>query len=93
MERITEKQLQALVDRLNRVTNSPATPYTRNGDKLTANIGNHHLSWAYGGVELDRMDNQGGGISCPLGSGHGTKRELWDKIHAYIAGIEAGQKL
>ena len=80
------------MDRLNRVTGSPETPYTRDGKKFTANIGNYHLSFAYSGVELDRMVNTGGGVTCPLGSGHGTRRELWEKIHAYITGIEEGQK-
>jgi hypothetical protein len=87
--RITEKQLQAIVDRINTVTGSPMTSYTRNGDKFTANIGNYHLSFAYGGVELDRMVSVGGGVTCPLGSGHVPKRELAEKLWAFLAGLEA----
>ena len=30
--------------------------------------------------------------NCPLGSGPGPRRELWEKIHAYITGLEEGQK-
>jgi len=83
-----EKQLQSIVDRINTVTKSPATSWTRNGDKYTANIGNYHLSFAYGGVELDRMVNVGGGVTCPLGSGHVTKRELANRLYAFLAGLE-----
>jgi hypothetical protein len=85
MQRITEAHLQAKVDRLNRVTGSPAEPYT-NGK---ANIGNYHLSHAYGGVCLHRMHNDGGGVSSPLSIGHVTKRELAGLLSAYIEGIES----
>ena len=85
MQRITEAHLQAQVNRLNKLTGSPAEPYT-NGK---ANIGNFHLSHAYGGVCLHRMYNDGGGVSSPLSTGHVTKRELAGLLSAYIAGIEA----
>ena len=84
MQRITEAHLQAKIDRLNRITNSPAEPYT-NGK---ANIGNFHLSHAYGGVCLHRMHNNGGGCTAPLIGGHVSKRELSGLLSAYIAGIE-----
>lgn len=87
MNRITEKHLQAIVDRLNRITGSPAEPYAKQGDKFIAQIGNYHLSHAYGGVCLHRMHNEGGGVSSPLSCGHVTKRELANLLHAFIAGI------
>lgn len=77
------------MDRINRVTNSPMTPWSQVDGKNKANIGNHHLSFAYGGVELDRMQNEGGGITCPIGSGHEPKRSLANKMWAYLAGLEA----
>jgi hypothetical protein len=50
MQRITEKMLELSLMRLNAITNSPTEPYTLNDDgKWTANIGNFHLSGAYGG--------------------------------------------
>jgi hypothetical protein len=105
MNRITEKQLQAVVDRLNRLTNNPLASHTRvldaplagdvpnkQGDarpgRILANIGNYHLSWAYGGVCLHQMHNEGGGVTTPIGSGYNTKRELYEKMHAFISGIE-----
>lgn len=84
MQRITDKQLQAIVDRLNRVTGSPAAPYIDG----KAQIGNFHLSHAYGGVCLHRMHNEGGGVSSPLSTGHITKRELADLLYAFLAGIQ-----
>jgi hypothetical protein len=85
MNRITESDLQAKVNRLNRITNSPAEPYTDN----KANIGNFHLSHAYGGVCLHRMYNDGGGCTAPLIGGHVSKRELAGLLDAFIAGIES----
>ena len=89
MNRITEKHLQAVVDRLNRITGSPSEPYTLKNGRMAANIGNYHLSHAYGGVCLHRMHNEGGGVSSPLSCGHTTKRELAGLMYAFIAGINA----
>ena len=83
-QRITDKQLQAIVDRLNRVTGSPAAPYIDG----KAQIGNFHLSHAYGGVCLHRMHNECGGVSSPLSTGHISKRELAGLMYAFLAGIE-----
>ena len=85
MTRITESFLQAQVDRLNRITGSPATPYV-NGE---AQVGCFHLSHAYGGVSLHRMCNAAGACSAPLNCGHVTRRELSDRIAAFIAGYDA----
>lgn len=35
------------------------------------------------------MHNEGGGVTAPLSSGHIPKRELWERMHAYRAGLEA----
>ena len=88
--RITIANLEAVVARINRVTGSPATPYTRDANgKLRANIGNYHLSQCYGGVCLHRMANESGGVTTPLGGGHVPKRELYDQLHAFLRGIDA----
>ena len=89
MERITIGMLERQCDYLNKLTDSPAAPYLRNGDgKLKAQIGNHHISQCYGGVSLHRMMNVDGGVTCPLDNYHGPKRELFEKMRAYISGIE-----
>ena len=82
MNRITDKDLQSVVDRINHVTDSPALPYI-NGK---AQIGCHHLSHAYGGVCLHRIHNEGGGVSSVLCGHHIPKRELYGLMHAWLEG-------
>lgn len=95
MERITQKDLDLQVERINKATKSPLTTYTRNGKKgnrepgFTANIGNYHLDWAYGGVKLIRIDNERGGIATISTGGFGTKRELYNWMTAFLAGMAA----
>jgi len=90
-ERITESNLKALVRRINEATGSPLEPYTKQPDgTYKAGIGNYHLDIAYGGYALDRMVNDGGGASVIIG--RGTKRELWDKMHAFLRGYETAQE-
>lgn len=92
MTTITKANLQATVDRINRITGSPMEPYTKTGEvpnqTYTANIGNYHLSGAYGGFSLHRMDTDGGGITDVLRVGHVSKRDLYDRMHAFIRGLE-----
>jgi hypothetical protein len=52
-----------------------------------AQVGNYHLSGAYGSVCLHRMHNLDGGVSSPLSTGHIPKRELLNLMHAYIQGL------
>ena len=90
-DRITDKHLQALCDRINRVTGSPMAPYALDTvkGKHVAQIGNYHISHAYGGVSLHRMVNEGGGVSNVFGYGHVRKRELYDAMHAFLTGFAA----
>ena len=85
MQRITERHLQAIVNRLNEITSSPMEPYTRDADeRFVANVGNFHLDYAYGKVKLVRMGNESGGITSL--TGFGTKRETYNAIHAFMDG-------
>lgn len=99
MERITQKDLEYLVKRINEVTGSPKTPYTqtkkavlgRNYQRavIKGNVGNYHLSYAYGGVQLVRMVNQSGGIETISRPCHVPKRELYNWMQAFLAGHSA----
>jgi hypothetical protein len=90
-DRITDKHLDALCARLNKLTNSPTQAYAPDADgRYRACVGNHRISHAYDGVCLHRMANEGGGVSCPLMQGYVTKRELYDAMYYYIRGFEAG---
>lgn len=82
--RITKKDLECVVDRINRMKNLPLTPYTRTKDgKFHANAGVYNL-------QLNRMSTIEGctGEEVVI-SGFGTKRELYDKMQAFINGMES----
>ena len=94
MERITKDDLERRVAYLNRITGSPAESYTRDDDgKYRANIGNYHLCGDYGGWQLHRMQTDGGGITDVLGGGYQSKRELYNRLNAFIQGIELAKGL
>jgi hypothetical protein len=92
-QRITDKDLDQLAKQLNDLTKSPQFPYARDPetDRNVAQVGNFHISHAYGGVCLHRMSNTSGGVSCPLVSYHEPKRALYDRMHAFVDGIEFAQ--
>jgi hypothetical protein len=83
--RVSIKQLEALCTYINELKGTPIKPYDRIEGQFKANIGNYHLYQAYGAVGLHRMCNEGGGITEILSLS--TKKELYDKMHAYIKGI------
>lgn len=87
MDRIKQKDLEYLTDRINQATNSPMAQYTRENGDIHSNIGNYHLDYAYGGVKLVRMSNEHGAISDISRQGYGTKRELYVWMQAFLAGI------
>ena len=93
-QRITEADLQAICDKINTATGSPLKPWTSttDGDSTatigsTANVGCYHISCAYGGVALHRVHNSGGAISNPLGGGYMPKRELYERLQAFLSGL------
>lgn len=92
MSRITEKQLDAQVTYLNKLTNSPESPYVRVDGIPVAQIGNYHIYCGGGSYALHRMANKSGGI-IEITRGE-TKAALHGKIEAYIRGIrDAGEKV
>ena len=88
MNRITQKDLEYLVKRINEVTGSPIATCTKNEitSRYSWNIGNYHLDYAYGGVQLVQTVNEHGGISTVSGYYHGTKRELYNWMQAFLVG-------
>lgn len=97
MNRITQKQLEAVVERINRATGSPLATYTksenpeRDGRAYIPNIGNYHLDGAYGGWKLVRMANGSGGMHS-ITSGFVPKRELYELMQAMLTGMEMTAK-
>ena len=88
--RITDATLSAIALRINKATGNPHEAYTKNAEGVhCAAIGNYHISHQNNGVSLLRMVNEGGGCSDVFSGGHGTKRELADKMYAFLAGYAA----
>jgi len=83
MKRITNQILESEVAHLNMLMN--------NEGKTFHDVGFYNLSHAYGGVELQRVVNAGGGVNCVSRGGHVSKRQLHDWIGAFICGIEQAQ--
>jgi len=90
--RITEKKLQLVVDKLNRVTGNHLSPFTMGVNDLgvrviKANVGTYVLDYAYNGVGLEQVDNESHGVRSII-SGYETKRDLYNRISAFILGFE-----
>lgn len=86
MTRITKSHLEAMAHRINVLTGNP-TAYWNASTTLTE-AGHYHLDYAYGGVALYQTSNGSGGARDVLRSGHVSKSNLYDRMCAYIYGIE-----
>ena len=93
MKPVTQIQLQAVCDRINRVAGTPLSPWTHDAatGRNTANIGNYHIDGAYGGVSLHQMLSDGGGMRDVFRCGHVSKRELSKLMFAFIDGLETSR--
>lgn len=90
MNRIKLSDLEHLITRINEATNSPleySVDNKRGGYDIQ--IGHYHLSGAYGGWQLQRTMNTGGGVDTPLGGGFDSKREMYGKLNAFLRGLES----
>ena len=85
---ITKANLEAVVARINQISDSPAEPYGKDENgRFKANIGCYHLAGAYGGWQLQRICNSGGAVN-EITSGYVSKRELYNQLFVFIAGLE-----
>jgi len=94
MRRITDRHLSQVVTQLNLDTRSPDTYGTKkDGGGLDIHIGHYHVDSAYGGNELVRTMNTGGGIEVISRGGYIPKRELYYQISALLDGIYIGAEV
>jgi hypothetical protein len=91
--RITRSFLEAKAATINRMTNSPVESSRMVNGKYRANVGNYHISGAYGGYCLHRMVNEGGGVSDVFDCGHKSARDLAALMSAYTAGLYDATKI
>ena len=89
MERTTRKQLEFLCDRINAAQQTSPITYKRIDGNLVGQIGNYHISGAYGGVCLHQIANESGGARDVFSCGHITKRDLYNRMSAYLVACES----
>lgn len=88
--RITEKQLFAVCERINRTMETPLAPYARNESGQIVPCANAYMiDMAYGRYSLHQMMPEGTGERDVLGCGHLSKRDLIDRMYAFLAGVDA----
>jgi hypothetical protein len=87
MTRITRKMLESRIEYINTVLGTPLTPYTKTDSGFSANIGNLHLSQAYGGYCVHEMHNDAGGVSTPIWAGHIPARDAYGRMCAFVNGL------
>ena len=86
MERITSTHLEILAKRINEIKGTPKKSWIVENGKNKSLVGNYHIDGAYGGVSLHCMANECGGINDVLGCGHISKRDLWNRMRAFLEG-------
>lgn len=86
--RVTQEDLDKIVLIINKTTKSPLEPWRREQNNLIQNAGCFVLDYAYGGVCLERMSDKG---QEKVIADYHSKKELYEKLHAFLAGIECGQ--
>jgi hypothetical protein len=85
--RITDKILNSFVDAINKKKNQPIATWTKNKKGLNkANIGNYHLNYTNGHVELCQITNEGGSNTSICSSC--TNRELYYFMRGFLEGCD-----
>ena len=84
MQRITQKDLDNVVKRLNALTDSPETPYKYIDGKYIVQVGCFIIDNEYGGWKLARICNERGGQTTITEGGPISKRDLYNQIHSLI---------
>jgi len=77
--RITEKDLENLVDRLNEIKGFSNPKW--------GTVGSYILDNAYGGWEVNQIVNERGGVRNFSAGGHIPKRELHNQLRAILNAI------
>ena len=92
-KRITIGMLETLATAINNATGNHIEAYSKVGDKYVPNAGNYHISGAYGGYNLERMDLSGGtGTSTVFSHGHVPSRQLYEEMKAFLRGVHTKEQ-
>lgn len=89
--RITRKNLDNLCEVINNMLDRSIEPYELKDNRIhKAVVGNFHIIEQSGLVQLAEMTSEGGGVVIHL-TGL-TKRECWELMTAFIAGLRIAEK-
>ena len=83
--RVTQKDLECLVERLNVAAGFNNPKYST--------VGSYTLSYAYGGVSLHQYTSKHGAVRDVFSSGHITKKDLYNRLRAYLEGMSENLRL
>lgn len=88
--RISERDLENVCKRINKATGNKeaAATWDENG-KTIYNIGTYIFDAAYGGYQFQQIVSDGGSVRTISSGGYVPKRELYNQMQAFLAGIEA----
>ena len=82
--RITKRNLELVTDRINDLTASPKIMFLGNEH----NVGHYFIYYGNGGAQLCRVRSKAGTISDVLRSGSIPKRDLYNRMQAFVTGLE-----
>ncbi len=91
--RITKRDIENRLVRLNEMTGHAIEPYSKGKDgNYHPNAGNYHLDRAYGGNKIVQMSCEAGctGVSN-VTHGFAPARACYEQLNAFISGVEAGK--
>ncbi len=91
--RVTRADVDRLCERINQATNSPTEYGTTQRGKLTHNIGHFHCASGYGGLMFERTTSPLGGTVNIFGSGYIPTKDMYNRLQAFIKGLETGKSL
>ncbi len=89
MSRITQKDLERVATRLNKLAGYPLRPYIVVDGRSIPQANCYHIEYAYSGVQLVQMSSKPHDTSTRdvLGCGYLTKRDLYNRMLAFSNGL------
>jgi hypothetical protein len=92
MQRITRNFLEAKATTINTMTKSPRDSSCIVDGVYVSNIGNYHISGAYGGYCLHQMVNESGAVNDVFDCGYIPAKQLAALMSAFIKGLFMASK-
>ena len=92
MDKVREKDLYAVLERMNRVVNGRPDTYVPETREFVP--GAYRIDGAYGGWRVERIEGVNGTVEGDvLLTGYVSRRALYQAMQAFLRGVEVGRKL